>query len=99
MMYDLFRRNRKYLGTFKIPNFRVFKISHNSELRQRWYQLYKFEIFSRPYGLTSIAAAIVQKLKIDKLMRQLIFKIPIFNIDILNTNKLLDNSKSFMPNF
>ena len=57
MMYDLFRRNRKYLGTFKIPNFRVFKISHNSELRQRWYQLYKFEIFSRPDGLTNMTAS------------------------------------------
>ena len=75
MIFDLFRRNQKYLGTFKIPNFRVFKISHNSELRQRWYQLYKFEIFSRPYGLTSIAAATVQNLKNLKFVRPLAQKI------------------------
>ena len=30
-----------------------------------------FEIFSRPYGLTSIAVATIQKLKIDKLVRPL----------------------------
>ena len=42
----------------------------------------KFEIFSRPYGLTNIAAATFQKLKIDKLMRPFL----IGNSKITNIN-------------
>ena len=38
---------------------------------ERWYQLCKFEIFTRPYGLTNIAAATVQNSKNLKFVRPL----------------------------
>ena len=61
-MFDVHKFKAKYKGFC-------------SKVGTKWYYLCKFEFFFRSYGLTSITAATVQRLKIDKFVRPLIEKV------------------------